>query len=119
MFPAAGYIVMAMEAAEQVAGTRGVQVQLLEIFDMSINKAVVFEDETSLVELNLTAEVTGDPGEDGLMTLTFLIDSCLAKESEPSPSAKGQLVVPLVEESPSSSFDLRQVLSSLRKSTPR
>lgn len=121
VFPAAGYIVMAMEAAMQVAGTRGVQVQLLEILDMSINKAVVFEDENSLVELNLTAEVTGDPGEDGIMTLTFVIDSCLAKESELSTSAKGQLVVTLAETSSSSSspIDLKQVLPPPEEEHPQ
>ncbi|KAF4766473.1 hypothetical protein HAV15_010469 [Penicillium sp. str.  len=102
VFPAAGYIIMAMEAAMKVAGERAAQVQLLEILDMSINKAIVFEDENTSVELNLTAEVTSDNDADGQVTVKFVIDSCLAKESELSTSAKGQIVITLGEASPSS-----------------
>lgn len=102
VFPAAGYIVMAMEGALNIASQRKIQVQLLEILNMDINKAVVFEDENSMVELNLTAEVTSEHvGGDQVLILDFIIDSCLAKESELSRSARGQLVISPVEESAS------------------
>lgn len=92
VFPAAGYIVMAMEAAMQIATKRGLQVQLLEIMDMDISKAVVFEDENSLVELNLSIETMVEP-RDGFYLLSFIIDSCLAKETGLSASANGQVVI--------------------------
>lgn len=98
VFPAAGYIVMAMEAAMCVASDQGYQVELLEILDMDIDKAVVFEDENSLVELNLSANVTSEPGEHGTITLKFFIDSCLAKESDKSSSPSDKLVLPAPEE---------------------
>ncbi|KAF1922660.1 uncharacterized protein M421DRAFT_10366 [Didymella exigua CBS 183.55] len=89
VFPAAGYIVMAMEAAIQVAGVRAIQ--LLEVLNMSIDKAVTFEDENSPAELLLTVEtLLSDPDQ---LNLSFSIDSCLAKESKPSRSANGQLIV--------------------------
>ncbi len=103
VFPAAGYVVMAMEAALKVAGEKAAQVQLLEILDMSINKAIIFEDENSLVELHLTADITSDSDADGYMTLNFVIDSCLAKESDLSTSARGQLIITLGDSSSSAS----------------
>ncbi|KAK1488186.1 beta-ketoacyl synthase domain-containing protein [Colletotrichum cuscutae] len=89
VFPAAGYIVMAMEAALQMAGGRSVQ--LLEVLDMSIDKAVTFEDENSPAELIVAVDtIVSQPDQ---IKLGFTIDSCLAKESKPSTSATGQLVV--------------------------
>jgi hybrid polyketide synthase/nonribosomal peptide synthetase ACE1 len=101
VFPAAGYIIMAMEAAMLVADGHGVEVQLLEILNMSIDKAVVFEDGNSLVELQLSANVTSEPGEDGIVILKFFIDSCLAKESELSTSAKGEIIITVADKSSS------------------
>jgi hypothetical protein len=102
VFPAAGYIIMAMEGAWKIASQRSIQVQLLEILDMDINKAVVFEDENSMVDLNLSAKVTSEHAGDGqVMVLDFIIDSCLAKESELSRSARGQLIITPVEDSSS------------------
>lgn len=96
VFPAAGYIVTAMEAAVQVAGER--PVQLLEVLDMSIDKAVTFEDENSPAELIVTVDtLISQPDQ---ITLSFTIDSCLAKESKPSTSATGQLVVTFGDSSP-------------------
>lgn len=89
VFPAAGYIVMAMEAALQMAGGRSVQ--LLEVLDMSIDKAVTFEDENSPAELIVAVDtIVSQPDQ---IKFSFTIDSCLAKESKPSTSATGQLVV--------------------------
>lgn len=97
VFPAAGYIVMALEAALQVLRERDLSAELLEIVDMGINKAVVFEDENSLVEFNLTLEVLSEPGVDGdgPLVMSFVIDSCLARESELSGSANGQIIASL------------------------
>jgi acyl transferase domain-containing protein len=91
VFPAAGYIVMAFEAAMQVASDR--KVQLLEIINMDIKKAVTFEDENSLVELNLTANMIHDATDLQRVVLDFVIDSCLTKENELSTSARGQLII--------------------------
>ncbi|KXH44578.1 beta-ketoacyl synthase domain-containing protein [Colletotrichum nymphaeae SA-01] len=89
VFPAAGYIVMAMEAALQMAGGRSVQ--LLEVLDMSIDKAVTFEDKNSPAELIVAVDtIVSQPDQ---IKLGFTIDSCLAKETKPSTSATGQLVV--------------------------
>ncbi|TEA12870.1 Lovastatin nonaketide synthase mokA [Colletotrichum sidae] len=101
VFPAAGYIVMAMEAALHAAGGSRA-VQLLEVVDMSIDKAVTFEDENSPAELIVTTRVIdgGDAASADQLTVGFSIDSCLAKESKPSTSARGQVVVTFGEPSP-------------------
>lgn len=91
VFPGAGYAAMAFEAAVHVAGDR--PVQLLEILDMSIDKAITFDDENSLVELLLTADMTSNTDES--ITLSFKIDSCMVKEAKPSMSATGKVVVTL------------------------
>lgn len=89
VFPGAGYAVMALEAAAHVAGER--PIQLLEVLDMSIDKAITFEDENSNIELLLTARLTSETEHSA--TLSFTIDSCMAKEARPSTSATGQVVV--------------------------
>ncbi|KAI8165608.1 beta-ketoacyl synthase domain-containing protein [Colletotrichum sp. SAR 10_70] len=99
VFPAAGYIVMAMEAAMRVANDNNYEVELLEIVDMDISKAVVFEDDNSLVELNLSASVTGEPGRNGIITLKFFINLCLSKESELLTSAKGEIIIVVADKS--------------------
>lgn len=72
-----------------MAGLRAIQ--LLEVLNMSIDKAVTFEDENSPAELLLTVDtLLSDPDQ---LKLSISIDSCLAKESKPSGSANCQLIV--------------------------
>lgn len=89
VFPAAGYVVMAMEAGLHVAGQR--PVELLEVLDMSIEKAITFDDENSPAELVLTAKTLSEDNNQAV--LSFNIDSCLAKESKLSTSAQGKVVI--------------------------
>ncbi|OBT71831.1 Hybrid PKS-NRPS [Pseudogymnoascus sp. 05NY08] len=91
VFPGAGYVVMAMEAALHEAGDR--EVQLLEVLNLVIDKAVTFEDENSLIELNLSLMVNTSEVTDTSISYTFVINSCLAKETSLSSSATGTIVV--------------------------
>ena len=91
VFPGAGYVVMAMEAALHEAGDR--EVQLLEVLNLVIDKAVTFEDENSLIELNLSLMVNSGEVTDTSISYTFVINSCLAKETSLSTSATGTIVV--------------------------
>lgn len=92
MFPGAGYVAMAASAALHAAGGRA-DVQLIEILDVQIFKAVTFDDENSLVELSLSLDV--DPAPIGVdhITASFRIDSRLARETNMSPSTSGRIVV--------------------------
>ncbi|KAF1848288.1 putative polyketide synthase [Cucurbitaria berberidis CBS 394.84] len=89
VFPGAGYVVMGFEAAMHASGNR--EIELLECLRLSIDKAVTFEDEDSLVELNLTLNAKAS----GLThaTYEFTIDSCLARENGLTSSASGEIVV--------------------------
>lgn len=92
VFPGAAYAVMAMEAAKIFAGDRSIQ--LLEILDLRIGKAVTFDGENDAVEINLTLDIpsaSADAGEN--VELTFSCDSCLAKETHLSWSAGGRLIL--------------------------
>lgn len=91
VFPGAGYVVMAMEAALHEVGDR--EVQLLEVLDLVIDKAVTFEDENSLIELNSSLMVNTSEVTDTSISYTFVINSCLAKETGLSSSATGTIIV--------------------------
>ncbi|KAF3799137.1 Lovastatin nonaketide synthase mokA [Colletotrichum gloeosporioides] len=119
VFPAAGCIVMAMEAAMRVANDNNYEVELLGIVDMDISKAVVFQDDNSLVELNLSASVTGEPGQDGITTHKFFIDLCLSKESEILTSAKGEIIMAVADKSSLPAGDDESVLLAPEKEHPQ
>ncbi|KAF6803240.1 beta-ketoacyl synthase domain-containing protein, partial [Colletotrichum musicola] len=93
VFPGAGYVVMVAEAALHVAAAR--PVRLLEISDVEIFKAVTFDDENSLVELNISLEVDPAPLSAQHVTARFRIDCCLARENAMSASTSGSLVITL------------------------
>ncbi|KAK2008309.1 beta-ketoacyl synthase domain-containing protein [Colletotrichum eremochloae] len=91
VFPGAGYVVMVAEAAIHVAGGR--PVRLLEVLDIEIFKAVTFDNESSLVELNLSLEVHPAPASANRITASFRIDCCLSREDAMSPSTSGKLII--------------------------
>ncbi|XPS69105.1 hypothetical protein M3J09_001385 [Ascochyta lentis] len=93
VFPAAGYVLMGMEAALHVAAGRSVG--LLEMLDVSIDKAVTFDDADSMAELTLTASVASS--DHAHIELDFAIASCLSRESTLSVSAHGRILVTLGE----------------------
>ncbi|EXJ69156.1 uncharacterized protein A1O5_08091 [Cladophialophora psammophila CBS 110553] len=91
VFPGAGYVVMAMEAAVKLSGERSIQ--LLEVLDVKIDKAVTFEDENSMVELNLSLDVNPSQTTDAYAVCSFTITSCLARETGPTRSVAGTLAI--------------------------
>lgn len=98
VFPGAGYAVMAMEAAKIYAGDR--PIQLIEILDLRIGKAITFDGENDVVEVNLTLDIppTATGAEDSIV-LAFSCDSCLAKETHLSWSAGGHVIISYGEDS--------------------
>ncbi|OQN98275.1 hypothetical protein B0A48_15551 [Cryoendolithus antarcticus] len=94
VFPGAGYAVMAMEAAAYVANGR--PIRLLEILDLSIGKAITFDDENSMVELQFIMSALPEQTSDTVV-MSFSCDSCLAKEQQLSWSAGGKIVITLGE----------------------
>ena len=91
VFPGAGYVVMAMEAAVKLGGERSIQ--LLEVLDLKIDKAVTFEDENSMVELNLSLDVDLSQTTDAYAVYGFTINSCLARETGLTRSVAGTLAI--------------------------
>lgn len=77
------------------------------------------KDENSLVELNLTVNVTSKPDQNDISTLDFSIDSCLAKESELSTSAKGCMIITLAHTSSLSSRDAGLILPAPEEEHPQ
>lgn len=80
-----------MEAATRMVAGRGIQ--LLEVLDLEIGKVVTFDDEDTLVEVNLTIEVIDESSDTDSLVLRFSCDSCLAKEHTLTPSASGRVIV--------------------------
>ncbi|KAI6351195.1 hypothetical protein MCOR25_010071 [Pyricularia grisea] len=95
VFPAAGYVIMAMEAALHIAPNGKVGVGLVEIMDLSIEKAVTFDDADSMAELTFTSNVVSFDKDQ--ISLEFSIASCLSRETSLSLSAKGRIIVTLGE----------------------
>ncbi|EAW13520.1 putative polyketide synthase [Aspergillus clavatus NRRL 1] len=91
VFPGAGYVVMAMEAAMKLAGDQ--EVRLLEVLNLSIDKAVTFEDENSMVEINLSLDIDPSQTTDTYAVYSFVINSCLARETGLTRSAAGTVAV--------------------------
>lgn len=96
ILPAAGYIVLALEAAMRIAD--GKPVQLLELLDLDVDKAITFDSETSLAEVVTlaVAEVDGDDGDNGnddddnddddALVFRLTVDSCFGRETRLSRS---------------------------------
>ena len=91
VFPGAGYVVIAMEAAVKLAGERNIQ--LLEVLDLKIDKAVTFEDENSMVEMTLSLDVDASQTTDAHAVYSFAISSCLARETGLTRSVAGTLAI--------------------------
>ncbi|KAJ0380235.1 hypothetical protein COL26b_001347 [Colletotrichum chrysophilum] len=93
ILPAAGYVAMAMEAALHVTRKRvaqDVKVTVLEVLDLSIDKAISFDDKNSMAELLVTLKVTHQSAEQ--LEAEVHIDSALDRETKPSNSANGRVV---------------------------
>lgn len=115
VFPGAAYAIMAMEAARHVAGDR--EVQLLEVLDLKIGKAITFDDENSLVEINLTLDLITEPGNTESVVLRFNCDSCLAKERSLSWSAGGLVVLTCGPSSPNVLPTAREELAHMTEAS--
>ncbi|KAK2037200.1 beta-ketoacyl synthase domain-containing protein [Colletotrichum somersetense] len=92
--PASGYVVMAMEAALHVARKRvaqDVDVAVLEVLDLSIDKAMTFDDQNSMAELLVTLRVIDQSAEQ--LSAEVRIDSALERETKPYMTACGHVVV--------------------------
>ncbi|KAI0376194.1 hypothetical protein F5Y04DRAFT_286173 [Hypomontagnella monticulosa] len=76
VFPASGYVAMALEAAKKFAGGRAVE--LLELHDLTMPKAITFEDDTNYaVETLVTLRLIPSKGKDEQTeTAAFACYSC-------------------------------------------
>lgn len=90
VFPGAAYILMAMEAAMSISAER--EVQLLEVLNLKMEKAITFDDDESVVEINTVVNISETQSTD-CMQFDFRISSCLAKDQILSQSASGQVIV--------------------------
>lgn len=75
VFPAAGYVALALEAGVHLANQRSVQ--LIELENLSIVKAIAFEDENSGVETMFHLHIEQDAGEqnEGTVVASFRFHS--------------------------------------------
>ena len=76
VFPAAGYVAMALEAGRKVAGSRDVKV--LEVHDLTIGKAITFDDGANFAVETLTTLTGITPSNQDMKTQTadFAVYAC-------------------------------------------
>lgn len=80
VFPAAGYVSMAIEAAMIVAGERNAK--LVEIEDLKVLRALGFDDDTTGIETMFTlSSITSRKSADEVVTANFACYSCLNKQA--------------------------------------
>ena len=80
VFPAAGYVSMALEASRHLVGKR--PVHLIEVQDLVISRAITFDDNTTGVEtLFALTNICGAYESDSTVTAAFTVYSSLSKDS--------------------------------------
>jgi hybrid polyketide synthase / nonribosomal peptide synthetase ACE1 len=81
VFPAAGYVVLALEAAQWVARER--HIKMIEVLDLNISRPLTFEDETSGVETLFTISITnGDSSSQDSLQASFDFHSLPSKKAD-------------------------------------
>ncbi|KAF3911584.1 hypothetical protein ABW21_db0206483 [Orbilia brochopaga] len=112
IFPAAGYVSMAVEAVKIVA--RGNQSLSIEIQDMSISRALILDEEPGGTEVGLSLRILEE--KQNIVTAEFICSSCACNaDAEPAMNATGKISVFLEELSqkqlPPRQFTTRSMLS--------
>ncbi|KAH6628919.1 hypothetical protein F5144DRAFT_655621 [Chaetomium tenue] len=79
VFPAAGYISMVLEAAQMMAKEEGHDIQLLEVCDLNITRALVFPDEKAGIET--TTALSNITVQADAITGNFAISAHLSRDA--------------------------------------
>ncbi|XMA13947.1 hypothetical protein WAI453_006738 [Rhynchosporium graminicola] len=79
IFPAAGYLVMALEASKTVA--KGREVRLIEVKDFKIFQAIPINDDDSGVEILFTITNVSFDAKRNILTADFICHACLSKDT--------------------------------------
>ena len=98
VFPAAGYLVMALEASKELA--QGQPVNMVELLDVEISRAIPLEDDSSGVDtlLGLRKTSEGALSGDNFIEAEFSCFSCVGEQAENwDLNARGRLRVILGE----------------------
>ncbi|KAI5919279.1 hypothetical protein F4810DRAFT_714627 [Camillea tinctor] len=104
VFPAAGYVSMALEAAQVIAGEE--TIQLLEVEDMVIDRAIVFHDEKTGIET--TISISNIVRQTESITADFTISAHLSRDHDIlTKVAGGKINITIGEESHASSLPPR------------
>lgn len=91
VFPASGYAVMAVEAAISLVEDRSLK--LVEIQNLSIGRAIAFNDTTSVVETLLSLKLIREQHRSDILKADFLGYSCPESEQSMSLNASGRVVL--------------------------
>ncbi|KAL1618817.1 putative Hybrid PKS-NRPS biosynthetic cluster [Neofusicoccum ribis] len=91
VYPAAGYVSMAIEAVMTLAGENSVQ--LVELKDFVIGRAISFFDESAAQEVIFTLNITKNTDE--TISATFEVTSCPQGERQMSHNANGTISITL------------------------
>lgn len=82
VFPAAGYVAMALEASRALAGEQ--QIELMEVLDLQIPKAIAFPDSQSAGGVETIVTLTEVRREDTTVTANFSCYSAPVTQSAPA-----------------------------------
>ncbi|RDW61769.1 uncharacterized protein DSM5745_10441 [Aspergillus mulundensis] len=83
VFPGAGYVCAAVEAAKAMSSSDAVSIRLVELLDIAIPQALVFTNESASVEtlVSITNIVHEHKGSNNMLTANFAFYSAVGRES--------------------------------------
>lgn len=101
VFPASGYVAMAVEAIKSLASDRAIR--LIEVEDLAISRAIAFNDDSNGVETLLSLKlVSSRQVHSESITADFNCCSCLQHENSMSLNASGRVILHLGDALPDS-----------------
>lgn len=98
VFPATGYVAMAVEALSILAKDRGIEVSLFKVSEVLINRAIAFNDDSSSIEVLFRVRIIESSSHH--MLAEFTCESSVAEDNTMALNAKGRLELSLGNASP-------------------
>jgi 2-polyprenyl-3-methyl-5-hydroxy-6-metoxy-1,4-benzoquinol methylase len=99
IFPGAGFAAMAIEAAKAFADDAGEEVELIELEDLTIRRALAFVDEILGAEVIVTLSNV-QRSANGLVLLDFVCGACPSKDAAPTTISAARIKLRLGPGSP-------------------
>ncbi|KAI5921291.1 hypothetical protein F4810DRAFT_722761 [Camillea tinctor] len=98
VFPAAGYVALAVEAAMLITKAASASAQRIELKDVTIGNAIVFDNENMGIETIFSMHIEDKVGSDNTIAASFRFRSAVGERVDTILNVSGRVVVTLLQE---------------------